>query len=112
MSVSSFDALDKDGNAVTVHDTDDPAEDATIADQASYDGINENPSADTDFDPAYNGFRLANVDGDLEIETGDGNTKTISQKFLAPDEVFPITVAKISSTNTTQTLSDVLLVRE
>jgi hypothetical protein len=87
------------------------AEDSTLADQESYDAINIGPATDSVFSTAYNGLLLASVDGDVEIQTGDGNTKTIPQSFFTAGQVLPITVAEISSTNTTQTVSDIMLVR-
>jgi citrate lyase gamma subunit len=87
------------------------AQESTLADQESYDGINIGPATDSVFTTAYNGILLASVDGDVEVQTGDGNTKTIPQSFFTAGQVLPVTVAEISSTNTTQTISDIMLVR-
>ena len=85
-------------------DSDDPAEN-------SYSAINENPATDSTFSTAYDAIRLAGVDGDIEITDGQGNTQVISQKFLAVDEIIPIKVQEIKSANTTQTVSDIMLLR-
>jgi hypothetical protein len=87
------------------------AQESTLADQESYDVINVGPATDSVFTTAYNGILLASVNGDVEIQTGDGNTKTIPQSFFTAGQVLPITVAEISSANTTQTVSDIMLVR-
>jgi hypothetical protein len=89
----------------------DLASETSLTDQESYDAININPATDSVFSTAYNGLLVSSVDGDIEIQTGAGNTKVISSTFLTAGQVLPITVAEVSSTNTTQTLSNVMLVR-
>jgi len=88
------------------------AENATIADQSSYDGVLVGPTQDTTFSPPYNAILLASVDGDISIETGDGNDVTIPQGALTAGQPFQVTVAQVNSTGTTQTVADIVLLRE
>jgi len=105
-------ALDSSQDSVEVGaQSADLASETTLTDQESYDAININPSPNSAFSTPYNGVLISSVDGDLEIETGVGNTKVIPSSFLTAGQVLPITVAQVSSTNTTQTLSNVMLVR-
>jgi len=79
---------------------------------ASYDEWVEAPPTDTAFIPEYNAIRIASVDGDVEVVDGLGTTRTLSQKFLKENEVLPLTVGEIKSGGTTQTVSDIMLLRE
>lgn len=80
--------------------------------QRNYSTINENPAADTPFDPPYDAVRIhSSVDGDLVFENEDGEEQTLSQAVLSTGEFFPVEVAKIVSGSTTQTLANVVLFR-
>lgn len=80
--------------------------------QRNYATINENPSADSEFDPAFDAVRIhSSVDGDLVFENGEGEEQTLSQAVLATGEFFPVEIAKIVGSSTTQTLANVVLFR-
>jgi len=79
---------------------------------ASYDEWVEAPPMDTPFIPEYNAIRIAPVDGDVEVVDGLGTTRTLSQRFLKENEILPLTIAEIKSSGTTQTVSNIMLLRE
>jgi len=78
----------------------------------SYDEWVEDPPTDIAFTPEYNAIRIAPVDGDVEVVDGLGTTRTLSQRFLEENEIFPLTIAEIKSSGTTQTVANIMLLRE
>jgi hypothetical protein len=126
MATTQVTAVDADGNKVTLYESDDPPEAADInavetkvadvetkvADQSSYDGVNIGPATDSPFSTPYNAILLASVDGDISIETGEGNDVTIPQGALTAGQPLPVTVQEVNSSGTTQTVGDIILLRE
>jgi len=78
----------------------------------SYDEWVEAPPTDAAFTPEYNAIRIASVDGDVKVVDGLGTTRMLSQKFLEDNEILPLTIGEIKSGGTTQTVSDIMLLRE
>lgn len=87
----------------------DIASETTLADQTSYDRINVGPATDSSFGTPFHAIRLASVDGDVEIETGDGTNQVIPQAHLSAGQIIPLTVQQVVSGGTTQTVSDIML---
>ena len=113
MAQQTYTAVDADGNEVTLYDTDDPAEDATIAAQTSYSGVFVGPSSGETYAPSGDGILPAAVDGDLEITTDEGSDVVIPQGALSAGQILPIGVAAVDPTgSSTQTLSDIIILRE
>lgn len=101
--------ITRDGTDMGVYDS---RTDTTLADQSSYDGVNPGPATDSTFSPPYNAIVLASVDGDISIENGEGNDVTLPQGIFTAGQPLQVTVAQINSTGTTQTVADIVLLRE
>lgn len=90
-------------------ETDHPLQE--LQEQRSYAELNEGPSADSAFTPAYDAIRIDSVDGDVQFKNRAGDTQTLSQAFISANETIPLEIAEIVSGGTTQTLANVLLLR-
>ena len=118
MAITQLDAVDANGNTVTLYESDDPPEAAdvnavetSIDNQTNWSEVNVGPTLDSTFSSSYDAVLLASAGGTLDFTDGSGSDVSIPSGALSTGTPYQFEIQEIQSSSGISA-SDIILLRE